>query len=254
MSKTLGIVEVPPSNSPTNRAVNALAARNLGGKPMVEWTVRRLTDAMLLDEVAIMALDPMQAHRMRRIVPGDVAVFTPEKALDPVARLAAAIQQFDAEAIVRVQVDHAFLDPTLVDRLIAAAESHRYCDYASYCSTRGASAFMTRLGMVAEWFRSSAVLRADRAANFPDERQDLSRFMRTHPELFHLRLIPLPERLDREDLRLAISGEDDWEHAQLILEALGPDNLDWQQIARLLDQHPALRERMAELNGAEWVA
>ena len=35
---------------------------------------------------------------------------------------------------------------------------------------------------------------------------------------------------------------------QTILDALGPDGLDWHRIASLLDQQPALRERMADLN------
>jgi hypothetical protein len=47
---------------------------------------------------------------------------------------------------------------------------------------------------------------------------------------------------------LLLEVEEDWDHAQMILEALGPDNLDYQGIASLLNQHPGLRERMAALN------
>jgi spore coat polysaccharide biosynthesis protein SpsF (cytidylyltransferase family) len=61
-------------------------------------------------------------------------------------------------------------------------------------------------------------------------------------------LVPVPEPLDREDLRLRLEVEEDWDHAQMILEALGPENLDYQRIASLLDSHPAMRERMAALN------
>jgi spore coat polysaccharide biosynthesis protein SpsF (cytidylyltransferase family) len=42
--------------------------------------------------------------------------------------------------------------------------------------------------------------------------------------------------------------EEDWDHAEAIYEALGPERLDWQRIARLLDHQPALRSRMAALN------
>jgi spore coat polysaccharide biosynthesis protein SpsF len=249
MLRTLGVVDVPPPNSSANLALNTLVARNLGGKPLLEWIVRRLTDAMLLEQVAMIAVGPDHARWMRRIVPANAAVFTADETSDPIARLASAVREYGADAIVRVPVDHAFVDPALVDRLIAKAESHRHCDYLSYCSTRGGSALLKKLGVVAEWFRAETVQRADQEARFPDEREDLSRFVRSHPELFQLRLLPLPERLDRDDLRLAISGEDDWDHAQMILDALGPDNLEWQQIAKLLDEHPALRERMAVLNG-----
>ncbi len=71
-----------------------------------------------------------------------------------------------------------------------------------------------------------------------------------HPELYNVRLIPLPEELDREDLRLHVDGVEDWEHAQVIYEALGPDEWDWRRIADLLHSQPALRKRMAALNRA----
>jgi spore coat polysaccharide biosynthesis protein SpsF (cytidylyltransferase family) len=63
-----------------------------------------------------------------------------------------------------------------------------------------------------------------------------------------LRFIPVPARLDRSDVRLTVDLEEDWELAQIILEALGPEGLDWHRIASLLDQQPGLRERMAGLN------
>ena len=53
---------------------------------------------------------------------------------------------------------------------------------------------------------------------------------------------------DREDVRLTIANDEDWDHALAIYEALGPERLDWQRIARLLDHQPALRSRMAVLN------
>ena len=37
-----------------------------------------------------------------------------------------------------------------------------------------------------------------------------------------------------------------------ILEALGPESLDWQFITSLLDRHPNICQRMAEHNRAEF--
>ena len=74
-----------------------------------------------------------------------------------------------------------------------------------------------------------------------------------HPERFNIRLLPLPQELDREDVRLRIDGEEDWEHAQAIYDALGHEDADWdwRRIADLLDHQPALRRRMALLNSAD---
>jgi spore coat polysaccharide biosynthesis protein SpsF (cytidylyltransferase family) len=248
MFRTLGIVEVPPRNSPGNRLVNALAARRLGGKPLLEWVVRRVTESMLLEQVVIVAAGRDHARALASSVPGDVAIFPATDCWDPLGRFAAALREYGAEAAIRVQVDHPFVDPALIDRLIAKAESYRQCDWLSYSSSRGASTLLAKVGVLAEWFRAAAVEQVDALALRDEERQDVSRFIQAHPERFHMRLLPLPERLDRDDLRLIVAGEEDWDHAQVILDALGPDHLDWQEIARLLDAHPALRRRMALLN------
>ena len=65
-----------------------------------------------------------------------------------------------------------------------------------------------------------------------------------------LHMLDVPTALDRDDLRLRIEGEEDWDHAREIIEAIDPEDCDWQRIARLLDGQPALRQRMARLNEA----
>src|SRR5438270_49646 len=69
-------------------------------------------------------------------------------------------------------------------------------------------------------------------------------------DTFSQRMLAVPPRLDRDDLRLAIRDEEDWEELQLILDALGPESLDWQFIASLLDRQPGMRARMAHRNRA----
>jgi len=51
-------------------------------------------------------------------------------------------------------------------------------------------------------------------------------------------------------LRLAIHDEEDWEELQQILDALGPESLDWQYITALLDRQPIIRARMKQRNRA----
>jgi spore coat polysaccharide biosynthesis protein SpsF len=207
-----------------------------------------MTEALLLEHVVVVVSGADNARRIGGWLPTDVTVFSAPSDLDPLARFAAALRKSDADACVRVTLDNPFVDPVLIDRLVAKAESYRFCDYMSYCSAGGKLALLARVGMIAEWCRSAAVIRADEIAQSQEERADACRFLQSHPELFQLRLVPVPEPLDREDLRLRLEVEEDWDHAQMILEALGPENLDYQRIASLLDSHPAMRERMAALN------
>src|SRR5262249_33780980 len=143
-----------------------------------------------------------------------------------------------------------FIDPQLIDRLVNTADAHPASDYISYCARNGRPAILSPLGVFVEWFRVKALRKAERDAKHAADREHATRYLYSHPEKFNLRLIPAPSELDRDDVRLTIDSEADWELAQTIFDALGPEQLDWQTIAGLLDHQPALRERMAELNRA----
>ena len=54
-------------------------------------------------------------------------------------------------------------------------------------------------------------------------------------------------------MRLSLQHDEDWEHAQVIFEALGPERLAWPQIADLVGANPALRARMEQLNRSDRV-
>ena len=86
------------------------------------------------------------------------------------------------------------------------------------------------------------------SAKQPGDRQEITRYIYSHLDSFQIRLLASPEALDREDLRLRISCEEDWEHAATIVDALGEEAMEWQRIAGLLEGQPALRQRMAVLN------
>ena len=150
--------------------------------------------------------------------------------------------------MVRVRGDNLFIDPALIDRLVIVAEEHPQCDYVSYCSRDGQPAILSPVGIYAEWIRASALHKAARHAKEPDQREHVTRYIYSHPEKFAIRLIPAPAEIDRDDVRLTVDMEEDWDHVLTIFEALGPDKMDWRRIANLLDQHPALRSRMAALN------
>jgi spore coat polysaccharide biosynthesis protein SpsF len=109
---------------------------------------------------------------------------------------------------------------------------------------------LSPVGVYGEWFRVAALRRAARSAKDPADRQSVSRYFYSHPEKFKLRLIPAPVEIDRDDVRLTIQSDEDWDHVLAIFDALGPESLDWQRIACLLNHQPALRRRMADMNRA----
>ncbi len=243
MLRNLGVVQVY-SHLPRFRA-NAM--RRIGGRSLLEWVVRRVTDAMRLDGVIVADCEPDEGGAVNRLVPSDVPVFR-GGGKDALDRFTKSLEEYPAEGVVRVRGDNFFVDPALIDRLVTTAESHPNCDYVGYCSRDGRPAILSPASVYAEWFRTSALRRANRLARDELDREHVTRYLYSHPEQFNIRLTPAPTEIDREDVRLTVDIEEDWDHALAIYEALGPERLDWQRIASLLDHQPALRSRMAALN------
>ena len=247
MLNTLGIVQLRLATGSTDRGGYRGAGRKLGGKPLLEWVVRRVTDCELLDGVIVVLGEGAEDAALARFVPPDVPVFTPG-ANDPLSRFAGAIYEYQPRAIVRVCVDNLFIDPALIDRLVCAAGSDGGYDYVGYCSSDGTPTIRSPLGVFGEWCSADALRTANRQAKQPEDRRQVTSFLYSQPEKFKVRLVPVPPQFDRPDVRLSIDSDEDWEHAEEIYEAIGPDELDWHRIAGLLDQQPALRRRMADLN------
>ncbi len=243
--KTLGIVQACFQDADSIQKV----LRRLRGKTVLEWVVRRVTDSTCLDGVIVVTDDAPCNSLVRAVVPPDVPIFVGPQA-DPLSRFVAALEHYPAEAVIRVRADNPFVDPGLIDRLISAADEHPECDYVSYCSRDGRPAILSPVGVFAEWFRVRALRRSARAAQLSEDRQEVTRYLYGHPEMFQIRLLAAPARIDRDDVRLVVDRPEDWEHALAIFDALGWEEFDWQRIANLLDHQPDLRQRMADLNRA----
>ena len=242
MLNTLGVVQVHPSDA----VADSKLQRKLGGKPLLEWIVRRATDCQRLDRVVVLLGTSPADDELAALVPADVSVFR-SRQTDQIKRLLEAVDKFQPLAVVRLAGDNPLVDPVLIDRLVSTAASHPHCDYIGYCPADGRPAVLSTLGVFAEWFPARALRRADREAKLPVDRDEVTRYLYAHPEKFSLRLLPVPAELDRQDVRLKLDSQEDWENLQVIYEALGSD-WDYQQLAGLLDQQPAIRSRMAVLN------
>lgn len=250
MSMTLAVVDTVevPSTQPSRRRTVLLAQRRFGNATLLQWIVRRISDAQHVDQVVVLASEE-EAEGLNRTLPSDATVIA-TSCSDALARLNGAVEEFGAFAAVRVQLSSPLVDPGLIDRLTITAKHHIGLDYVGFCSRGGVPAIRLHLGLFAEWIRAGAISTASRLAVERHDRDEPTRFVLSHPELFQMRFMPIPEAIDRPDFRLAVDSEDDWEHLHAIYEELGPERLDWQRIAGLLDHQPDLRKQMAALNSA----
>lgn len=223
------------------------ASRRLGGRSLLEWVIRRVTDSIRLDGVIVVVCEPTDCGSIDRLVPSDVPVVYGEGE-DALARFTNALEQYPCEGVVRVLGDNFFVDPGLIDRLVRTAELHENCDYVGYSLRDGRPAILSPASVYAEWVRLSALRRANRLARNLVDREEITSYLYAHPDKFNLRLTPAPTEIDRDDVRLTVDIEEDWDHAIAIYEALGPEAFDYQRLANLLTHQPAMRSRMAALN------
>jgi spore coat polysaccharide biosynthesis protein SpsF len=250
MVTTLAMVEVHPAVEELRPGspLAGIARRRFGGKSLLEWVVRRVSEADRISGIVVLAGDGSLAKSLCATCPPDARVFH-AAADDALGRLAEAVRMFPCKGLVRLNVSNPFIDPDLIDRLIAAAVSSG-CDYASFTFSDGRPVIQSKLGVFAEWCHPDAVLRADRLATHWSDRAEATRYLYSRPDLFSLHMLNVPPQLDRDDVRLAIHDEEDWEEVQDILDALGPESLNWQYITALLDRQPTIRARMAQRNRA----
>jgi spore coat polysaccharide biosynthesis protein SpsF len=245
MSKTIAIVQA----SRENRSPDPKIFRKVGGKTLLELLIRRATECQHIDGVVVILAGVLEDDLIRELVPSDVPLIEAHQT-DSLSQVLMAAHDQRADAIVRICADNPFVDPALVDRLIITADEHPSCDYIGYCRADGRPAILSPMGVYAEWCTTAALELAHEQATHAADRADATRYIYSHPKKFQVRLIPAPAGLDRDDFRLKLDHEDDWDHAQVIFETLGADEFDWQQISGLLNAQPDLRRKMAVLNQA----
>jgi spore coat polysaccharide biosynthesis protein SpsF len=212
---------------------------------VLDWVVRRASESQQLDGVVVVMPQGDCVDDIASIAPPDAILYASSMP-DSLSRLCDAMSAHLAESVVMIPLAAPLIDPTLIDRLVVAAHQSP-ADYATFCFHSG-SLLHAKLGLVAEWYRVAALETANRMIRDQRQREDFSRFIVARPDLFSLRLLPLPKELDRHDLRLSLQTQEDWDHVEQVVEALGHDQLDWKQIALLIDRQPLLRDRMAILN------
>jgi spore coat polysaccharide biosynthesis protein SpsF (cytidylyltransferase family) len=254
MYETLGCLLVDAS--PSNVRARPLASRSLAGKPLVDWVLRRASEAQQLQRIVVILPSDAGLEWLRRTLPSGVSIFQSQQH-DALARMCDCLSEHPARGVVNLRLDCPLLDPCLIDRLVSSVSREEGVDYATYRSQsrRGESRLLSllhaQLGLFAEYFRADVLRRLNQELTTSEQRQNLSAYLCARPERFVLRLVTLPPELDRTDLRLSLRHQDDWEHAEQIVEALGDDELDWQHIVSLLSCQPHLRRRMADLNQAD---
>ncbi len=243
MLQTLGIVDACFASEKERRR----AAGRLQGKSILEWVTRRATDCQQLDGVIVVTTSDPANLFVKDLVPLDVPVFVGDGE-DHLTIWAKALEAYPCREFVRFETACPFVDQLLVDRLVK--EAHRLdepADYVGYRSQDGTPAMLTSVPVYGELVLTKTLHRLCERLRSPSDRAHPTRYIYSHPERFKIHWLPIPPGLDRDDIRLVLVDEDDWEVHQIIVDALGPE-CDGHHIAHLIERCPSLRKQMESLN------
>ena len=162
---------------------------------------------------------------------------------DVLDRVVGAASLCDADVVVQMGADSAYLDPFLVDELVGLYQSGDY-DYVA-----NDLQLTYPLGIYAHVVKFKILERLNRDKRLSDaDRQDVVRPIFEHVEQYKVLNVVAPERLKFPELRLTIDYSQDLELARKLYEFFDCDSFSTVEIIDLFRHRPDLFFDMKQLS------
>lgn len=203
------------------------AMRRLDGLTLLEWSIRRLAEATLVDSIVITGLPENHTALTRACLYHAKSV--PSVLATPAQRGAEIADKMNADWILHIHPGCPFLDPALIDSLIARGLAQPDVDFVGFSAPSLPNFSLQRLGLVAEMSSVRGLSRILEEGLSQDP-LDVPQLIRLYQDEFRCLWIPLPQQLRNDSLRFAMETEDDWERAGTFMELVG-DDISWQRLA-----------------------
>jgi spore coat polysaccharide biosynthesis protein SpsF len=210
---------------------------DLSGQPMLARVVERVRAARRVDDVVVATSDsstddPLEALAVERkwsLVRGSLH--------DVLSRFQLAAERSQADVVVRITADCPFIDPDIIDRVVAAFhEANPKVDYAS--NVWPVRTFAR--GLDTEVFSRRALDLSARDATAQPHREHVTQYVLQNPALFTT--INVVADRDTSKYRWTVDTEEDLRLAQLLYGGLHAPGFRTNDVLALLDQHPEWAE------------
>jgi len=207
---------------------------DIAGHPMLWHVLNRTRRARLLDEV-VTATSTEASD-----VP--VALFCEQEKNpcfrgsedDVLDRYYRAAQAYQASVVVRITADCPLIDPAVVDEVI---DVYLKGDY-DYVTNTAPPSFPD--GLDTEVFSFQALERAWHEAMRQSEREHVTPYIRTHPELFRMGNVASEE--DLSGMRWTVDKPEDLEFVRAVYEHANGMLFNMEHVIDLLKRHPEFLE------------
>lgn len=166
---------------------------------------------------------------------------------DVLQRFIGAAETFGIDRLIRVCSDNPFLRPDSFMQLFAEHDVTP-ADYIAFGFSDGRPTIKSHLGLYAELTTLDAL---KKVASLTDEklyREHVTIYLYTHPETFSIRLLDIPDKLEkRTSLRFTLDTMEDFTLLQqLYAEFVETTDKSLPALLQLIDKHPECEVRMKE--------
>lgn len=192
----------------------------LAGRPLIEWVLRRVQSARLLDAVVLATTDLPRDRPLVDLAHGlGLATYTGSEA-DVLGRFARAAAQHHADVVVRVCADNPFVDGAEIDRLLAffAVQDVDYaCNHLDRLGSRYAD------GFGAEVLGAPLLARLAAECTDPRHREHVTLALWDNAAAYRLAAVPAPAALAFPELRFDVDRPEHLAELASLCERAGLD-------------------------------
>lgn len=206
--------------------------KNLGSKTVLEHVVERVKRAKLVDEVVVVTtIEKQDLEVVRYCSENSIRVFVGSED-DVLDRYYQAAKLFKPDNVIRITSDCPLMDPNVID-MVVKAHLGKESDYTSNTLDE---TFPD--GEDVEVFTFNSLERAWNDATLQSEREHVTPYIKTNPELFKLQSIKNDENLS--DKRWTIDNQEDYDFLEKIFYSLESENefFGMDEVLNLLKSNP----------------
>lgn len=182
----------------------------LGGATLADQVLARL--ALVNACVHVLATDEASAGELAPIAAAHGFDLLVGPAEDVLARFCLAVRRFDLDEVIRATGDNPLVGFELANELCSSSAGLVRADYRAYAGLP--------LGMGVELVSARALLRAEREASLPAEREHVCPYLYGHPELFVIDRPEAPFAFRLPSARVTVDTRADYEAVCAIYDAL----------------------------------
>lgn len=208
--------------------------KTVQNRPLLSYQLERLRRAKSVDQIIVATTTKEQDTQIVELCKAENILCYRGSESDVLERYNQAAKLFKADVVVRITGDCPLIDPEIVDHAINYYLGHfPTYDYVSNSLER-----TYPRGLDVEVFSASMLERAAKEAKFPEEREHVTLYFYTHPNLFSLGNVR--QAADKSHHRWTVDTLEDFELVTKIITALYPKDPSFttEDILKAFEQHP----------------